>query len=112
MLARWPKMRAAVFGQFDGYGPPGNRNSGIRGLPPGFNPQPVVEALLSQHERMSGAAVLLTSAPRTGVTGAAMAESMTNLLEVVEEVTLWPTALGNCGAPFVGSNARHLDWEY
>lgn len=106
-------------GQFDSYCPPGNRNSGIRGLPPGFDLRLAMEKTLHKHERASGAPVVLRSElDEQGLQAAAIAESMTNLLVGVEEVSIcspfWPhrKELGSCGAHFVGSNARHFDWKY
>ncbi len=106
-------------GQFDDSCPPGNLNSGIRGLPPGFDFQAALEAVLREREAATGEPVLLRSElDEQGLQASALARSGKLLLVSVQEVTvcspLWPhrREVGTCGAHFVGSNVRHLPWNY
>jgi hypothetical protein len=106
-------------GRFDGYCPPGNYNSGIRGLPPGFDLESAMQAVLRAEESTSRAPVLLRSElDEQGLQAAALARHGQLLVVGREEVSIcspfWPhhPHLGRCGAHFVGSNARHIPWNY
>ena len=106
-------------GIFDALCPPGNQNSGIRGLPPGFNLQAAMEAVLAKAQIDSTAPLLLASElDEQGLQAAALSHAAPAYLVRTDEVTIcspfWPrsTELGTCGAHFVGSNVPHLPWDY
>ncbi len=86
-------------------------NSGIRGLPPGFDLQAALTPLLGER-------LLRSELDEQGLQAAALHLSTPCLRVQTDEVTIcspfWPRqpGLGSCGAHFVGLNAKHLPWDY
>jgi hypothetical protein len=89
------------------------RNSGIRGIPPGFAFEQELRALL----RESGA-VLRSELDEQGLQVAAVSRRSSPAVVHLEEVSItspFPPhlpGLGRCGAHFVGLNEKHVPWEY
>jgi hypothetical protein len=102
----------AGFGQFAGCCGSQPRNSGIRGLPPGFDLQ---RELLSVLERCP--VTLSSELDEQGLQTAALS-SFDPLVVTNTEVSIcspFPphiAQLGTCGAHFVGLNASWLPWEF
>lgn len=101
------------FGQFAKFCGPEPRNSGIRGLPPGFDLEHALKIVLQQNP------VKLTSElDEQGLQCVAVSLKEQPLTVKLKEVTIcspFPphmNYLGTCGAHFVGLNAKHLPWEY
>jgi hypothetical protein len=103
----------ACFGQFADRceGPP--RNSGLRGLPPDFDLEGALRAVLDER------AVTLTSElDEQGLQVAALERAAPTLVVGLDEVTICSPippnlpGLGRCGAHFIGLNARSLPWRY
>jgi hypothetical protein len=102
----------ACFGQFAALCGPEPRNGGIRGLPPGFDYEAALTAVLREHP------VLMTSElDEQGLQTATLRRFLKPLVVTVEEVTIcspFPPHLpylGRCGAHFCGLNARSLPWS-
>ncbi len=92
----------------------GTINSGIRGLPPGFDLEAALKASLA--EKLG---VMLTSElDEQGLQAVALHRSMPALVVETGEVSIcspfWPRdpEMGTCGAHFVGLNSRHIAWDY
>jgi hypothetical protein len=102
----------ACFGQFASLCRPEPRNSGIRGLPPGFD----LEGALRQVLEMQPVA-LTSELDEQGLQTAAVSLAKQPLVVTIEEVTIcspFPPHipyLGRCGAHFVGLNVKQLPWE-
>jgi hypothetical protein len=100
-------------GQFADLCGPEAFNTGIRGLPPGFD---LAAAMRSVLERRP--VVLRSELDEQGLQAAALSLRKPPLLVSVEEVTIcspfWPhrPLLGPRGAHFVGLNTRELRWRY
>jgi hypothetical protein len=108
-----------AFGQFAPECGEAPRNSGIRGLPPGFDLEAALRRALDTRAEAAGQPVLLQSElDEQGLQVAALSHPRPPLVVGVEEVTIcspfWPhrPELGRCGAHFVGLNARHIAWNY
>lgn len=103
----------ACFGQFEALCPPEARNAGIRGLPPGFDLEAALRDMLAQNP-----VVMTSELDEQGLQTAALSRHGTTLAVTLDEVTIcspfWPHLphLGTCGAHFVGTNARHIPWNY
>lgn len=101
----------ACFGRFAALSGDAPRNSGIRGLPPGFD---LEEALVSVLE--AGGGVLTSELDEQGLQVAAVSRGRPPNVVTVDEVSICsPTPphrsdLGSCGVHFVGLNARRLPW--
>lgn len=102
-----------AFGRFTPWCGQRPRNSGIRGLPPGFD---LVSALEPVLDRVSEP--LTSELDEQGLQIAALLAAGTVHTVTVDEVTLcspFPPKrphLGRCGAHFVGLNARRLPWSW
>jgi hypothetical protein len=98
-------------GQFQGLCGPAPRNSGIRGLPPGFDLGAALRAALAQCP-----VTLRSELDEQGMQVAAVSRDGPPLVVTTDEVTIcspFPPHLphlGLCGAHFVGLNARRLPW--
>jgi hypothetical protein len=110
-----------AFGRFAPFCGPRPMNSGIRGLPPGFDLEEALRAMLERASAAEGRrAVVNSELDEQGLQVAALSQaSGCELLTVrTTEVTIcspfWPhqPELGSCGAHFVGLNARHIAWDY
>lgn len=92
---------------------PEPRNSGIRGLPPGFDYAGAIAAVLREHP-----APLASELDEQGLQVAAISRDAAPLVVTTEEVSIcspFPPhrpELGRCGAHFVGLNARDIPWRY
>jgi hypothetical protein len=100
------------FGQFEKFCGPEPRNSGIRGLPPGFDLEQAMKTVLRQHP-----VALRSELDEQGLQCAAVSLQQPAFGVKVDEVTIcspFPPHLkylGKCGAHFVGLNAKQLPWE-
>src|SRR6185312_8303837 len=106
-------------GSFDSVCPPGNLNSGIRGLPPGRDLAPAIDAVMREAREATGSPVQFTSeTEEQGLQAAAICRMNPLFLVKTGEVSIcspfWPRSpeLGSCGAHFVGRNSRHFSWNY
>lgn len=104
---------ARGLGQFSHLCGPAPRNSGIRGLPPGFDYQRALKAVLAE------CPVLMRSElDEQGLQTAAVERHGNPLLVRVDEVSIcspFPphrAELGRCGAHFVGLNSHGLPWSH
>jgi hypothetical protein len=123
-LARWldgpPDRSLAIaadvrrmFGRFEELCGPEPRNTGIRGLPPGFDLEPALLRLLEEHD-----VPLASELDEQGLQVGAFERS--GMVQVVstDEVSICSpfhphqAGLGRCGAHFVGLNARTIAWDY
>jgi hypothetical protein len=101
------------FGQFEAHCGPEPRNSGIRGIPPGFDLAGEMRRLLADCPYQ-----LASETDEQGFQTAVVSRAGPPLIVTVDEVTIcspFPPHLphlGTCGAHFVGLNARQLPWEY
>jgi hypothetical protein len=101
------------FGQFADLCGPAPRNLGIRGLPPGFDLERALQAVLTEHPVQ-----LRSELDEQGLQVAAVSREVAPRVVCVEDVTIcspFPPHLphlGRCGAHFVGLNARHFGWNY
>jgi hypothetical protein len=101
------------FGQFAPLCGPEPRNSGIRGLPPGYDLGRALEGLLEEQ-----GVVMSSELDEQGLQVAVLSRSGRVRTVRVDEVTIcspFPPHLphlGRCGAHFVGLNARRLPWSY
>lgn len=102
----------AAFGVFTDSCPDAGRNTGIRGLPPGFDleealrqklaTQPV--RLTSELDEQGLQTAVLTNGPHEVVT--------LDEITVCSPIPPHRPELGSCGAHFVGLNAKKLPWEW
>lgn len=106
-------------GQFTGLCPPDPVNSGIRGLPPGFDLAGALQDVIAARERQVAHPLEFSSElDEQGMQGAALSLAQPLRLVRLEEVTVCSPFhphlphLGRCGAHFVGLNARHIAWDY
>jgi hypothetical protein len=89
------------------------RNTGIRGLPPGFDLESALDKTLRTHP-----VKLVSELDEQGLQVAAVSSRRTPSVVSVEEVTIcspFPPhrqELGSCGAHFVGLNSHGLPWSY
>jgi hypothetical protein len=101
------------FGIFAPFCGPAPRNSGIRGLPPGFD---LRGALSSMLDRVPG--ILSSELDEQGLQIAAVSQGKPPLVVSVDEISIcspFPPHLpnlGRCGAHFVGLNAKRFSWSY
>lgn len=107
------------FGQFAPDCPPAACNSGIRGLPPGFDLEGALRAAIAARERQAGGALAFTSElDEQGLQVAALSRAQPLQLVTLDEVAVCSPfhphlpGLGRCGAHFVGLNVRHLAWDH
>jgi len=102
-----------MFGRFTALCGSEPRNSGIRGLPPGFDLADALEQMLSKHP-----GPLTSELDEQGLQVFTLQQAGQVHLVSVEEVSIcspfWPhyQNLGRCGAHFVGLNAWNLPWDY
>ena len=94
-------------------------NSGIRGLPPGFDLGVALQETLAEEEARTGAPVVLESElDEQGMQAVALHRDGPALVVGTKEVSIcspfWPRQpeMGACGAHFVGLNSRHIPWDY
>jgi hypothetical protein len=103
----------AAFGRFAELCGPEPRNSGIRGLPPGFDLGAAFLRVLARRP-----ARLETELDEQGLQVAAVSCDRKLLVVGLDEVSVCSPFhphlpdLGSCGAHFVGLNLRHIPWEY
>lgn len=103
-------------GRFDAAPVPGMINSGIRGLPPGFDLLRAFQSILGEPPFASER--LTSELDEQGLQAAALHRAGPCLRVTTEEVSIcspfWPRnpELGSCGAHFVGLNSKHLPWNY
>lgn len=103
----------AAHGVFTEVTRPEPRNTGIRGLPPGYDLGQALEAVLSKHPFP-----LRSELDEQGLQAAALDLGRPAHVVSTEEVTIcspfWPQEprLGKAGAHFVGLNAHCLPWTY
>ncbi|HET6569728.1 MAG TPA: hypothetical protein VFG50_17305 [Rhodothermales bacterium] len=99
-------------GQFEDLCGPEPRNSGIRGLPPGFDYGAALQDVLKEKP-----VVMVSELDEQGLQVAALYRRGEPYVVTAEEVTIcspFPPHLphlGTCGAHFVGLNAKQLPWE-
>jgi hypothetical protein len=121
-IRRWIDTRArccvlaedvrACFGQFAAMCGDAPRNAGIRGLPPGFDLENALVAVLSAQGSM-----LTSELDEQGMQVAAVTRAEPAEVVTLADVTIcspFPPHLpdlGRCGAHFCGLNARDLGWE-
>ena len=88
-------------------------NSGIRGLPAGFDLEQRLSAVLDEHS-----VKLVSELDEQGLQAAALSRVTEPHVVSVDEVTIcspFPPHLpqpGRCGAHFVGLNARRFGWDF
>jgi hypothetical protein len=103
---------ARCLGQFDALCGPHARNSGIRGLPPGFDYASALRAVLNEHP-----VVMTSELDEQGLQAAALQRALPLLVVTTEDVSIcspFPPhqpELGRYGAHFVGQNAHFLPWS-
>ncbi len=103
---------ARCLGQFETLCGPAPRNSGIRGLPPGFDYAAALRAVINEHP-----VVMTSELDEQGLQTAALQRALPMLVVTTEEVSIcspFPPHQpepGRCGAHFVGQNARTLPWS-
>lgn len=101
------------FGQFADLCPPHPLNTGIRGLPPGFDLARAMQGILEA--RPAG---LASELDEQGLQVAALSRAAPPLIVRLDEVTVcspfWPhlAELGRCGAHFVGLNVRQIPFDH
>jgi hypothetical protein len=102
-----------TFGQFVHLCGPEPRNSGIRGLPPGFDLEAALRRILAEHPM-----VLSSELDEQGLQVAIASRDGPPLMVTRDDVSICspfpPHApqFGRCGVHFVGLNARHLPCDY
>jgi hypothetical protein len=101
------------FGQFASLCLPQPRNTGIRGLPPGFDLGEALRGMLVERP------VRLTSElDEQGLQVAALSRRGSPLVVGLDDVTICSPFhphlpdVGRCGGHFVGLNTRHIAWDY
>lgn len=88
-------------------------NSGIRGLPAGFDFEQRLSVVLDEHP-----ATLVSELDEQGLHAAALSRTLEPRVVSVEDVAIcspFPPHLlrpGRCGAHFVGLNARRFGWDF
>jgi hypothetical protein len=98
---------APAFGQFAALCGAAPRNTGIRGVPPGFDLAAALRRTLADHP-----VTLASELDEQGLQVAALSRHMAPLVVTVEEVSITSPssphspALGACGAHFVGLNMK------
>lgn len=103
----------AAFGKFAALTRPEPRNTGIRGLPPGYDLGEALARVLRAHPVQ-----LDSELDEQGLQVAAMELERPLRIVPTEDVTIcspiWPHQpwVGRCGAHFVGLNARALPFDY
>jgi hypothetical protein len=101
-----------AFGRFAAHCPTPPRNTGIRGLPPGFD---LARALVATLDRVDER--LSSELDEQGLQVAALSRDRTPEVVGVDDVSIcspFPPHLpdlGRCGVHFVGLNARSLPWS-
>lgn len=93
-------------------------NAGLRGVPPGFDLEGALQAALQRWHALHGGTRALEADDEQGLQVAAL--SLSSPLQVVPLADLSVCSpfhphlpgLGQCGAHFVGINARHIPWDY
>jgi hypothetical protein len=101
------------FGQFAPVLGPEPRNSGIRGIPPGFDLEAMLRVVLDDYP-----VTLTTELDEQGLQVAALARAGDPRVVRVSEVTIcspFPPhipGVGTCGVHCVGLNSKHLPWSY
>lgn len=101
----------ACFGQFAEECGDAPRNTGIRGVPPGFDLRRAMEAVLARRP-----ALLRSELDEQGLQVAALTSARRTLVVSLADVSIcspFPPhrrELGRCGAHFVGLNAHRLSW--
>jgi hypothetical protein len=104
---------ATAHGAFSALCGPAPRNSGIRGLPPGFDLAAALARVLALHP-----APLVSELDEQGLQVAALTRDADPVVVPTAEVTICSPFhphqphLGRCGAHFVGLNAREIPWRY
>ena len=108
-----------AFGQFDSLAPSDRPlNSGIRGLPPRYDFAAALRSTLAEKERVNGRITLSSELDEQGWQATALWRAGPVHVVETDQVAIcspfWPHArsLGRHGAHFVGSNARHIAWDY
>jgi hypothetical protein len=102
----------ACFGAFISFCGEGALNSGIRGLPPRFDLEAALQAILTRHP-----VTLRSELDEQGLQIAALSRGRRPLAVSIEEVTIcspFPPHLphlGRAGAHFVGLNVRESPWR-
>ena len=92
---------------------PEPRNSGIRGLPPGFDYAAAIAAVFADHP-----APLRSELDEQGLQVAALSRGGAPLVVTTEEVSICSPFhphipdRGTCGAHYVGLNTRAIPWRY
>jgi hypothetical protein len=103
----------ACFGQFADLAGDAPRNTGIRGLPRGFDLAGALDDVLALRP-----GVLKSELDEQGLQIAAVTRALPTRVVDVEDVSIcspfWPhcPTLGRSGAHFVGINSRQLPWSY
>lgn len=103
----------ASSGQFAKLCGPAPRNLGIRGLPPNFDLEVQLRAVLTEHPVR-----LRSELDEQGLQIAALSREREPWVVSLDDVTIcspFPPhlpQLGRCGAHFVGLNARRLGWDF
>ncbi len=101
------------FGQFAGLCPAHPLNTGIRGLPPGFDLAAATQGVLEVLP-----VGLASELDEQGLQVAALSSAASPLIVRLDEVTICSPfhphlpELGRCGAHFVGLNVRHIPFDY
>jgi hypothetical protein len=100
------------YGQFADLCPATSRNSGIRGLPPGYDLEERLRRLLAQTQ-----ITLSSETDEQGLQVAVLSREKHHVVGL-DEVAICGyfrphlLELGSCGAHFVGVNARQLPWSW
>jgi hypothetical protein len=101
------------FGQFADLCGPEPRNTGIRGIPSGFDLEGALRSTLNRHRCQ-----LSSETDEQGLQVAALQSTGSPQVVRASEVSIcspFPPhsrSVGTCGAHFVGLNARNLPWAY
>jgi hypothetical protein len=104
---------STAFGGFADLTRPEPRNTGIRGLPPGYDLEAALARVLAEHRRP-----LASELDEQGLEVVAMERDKPLTIVPTEDVTIcspiWPHQpwMGRCGAHFVGLNTHDLGYEY
>jgi hypothetical protein len=109
----------ACYGAFAPQCPRGACNAGIRGLPPRFDLEQALHAAIVKRCSDPGApASFRSELDEQGLQVAALSIAAPLAMVSLQEVTVCSPfhphlpELGQCGAHFVGLNARHIPWDY
>jgi hypothetical protein len=94
-------------------------NSGIRGLPPGFDLERALLRTITAREQQLGRPLVFDSElDEQGLQAAALSRAGRLHVVTMDEVAICSPfhphspELGRCGAHFVGLNSRHIAWDY